>query len=90
MFAFQRVEGPGSIGKGNTYTVLIDSELDIDLEWLQDKSRIGVTAGASAPELLVQNVVKFLQRNGAGKVTSLGFTEDVIFPLPKPLREPVT
>ncbi|MGD8348329.1 MAG: 4-hydroxy-3-methylbut-2-enyl diphosphate reductase [Gammaproteobacteria bacterium] len=69
---------------------LIDSELDIDLEWLRDKSRIGITAGASAPELLVQNVVKFLQRNGAGKVTSLGFTEDVIFPLPKPLREPVT
>jgi len=69
---------------------LIDSELDIRLEWLQGKSRIGVTAGASAPELLVQNVVEFLQRHGAGKATSLGFTEDVIFPLPKPLREPIT
>lgn len=69
---------------------LIDSELDIRLEWLQGKSRIGVTAGASAPELLVQNVVEFLQRHGARKATSLGFTEDVIFPLPKPLREPIT
>jgi 4-hydroxy-3-methylbut-2-enyl diphosphate reductase len=68
---------------------LIDSELDIRLEWLQGKSRIGVTAGASAPELLVQNVVEFLQRHGAGKATSLGFTEDVIFPLPRPLRKPV-
>jgi 4-hydroxy-3-methylbut-2-enyl diphosphate reductase len=65
---------------------LIDSDVDIQLEWLQGKSCIGVTAGASAPELLVQNVVNFLQRHGAGKATSLGFTEDVIFPLPKPLR----
>ena len=65
---------------------LIDSDADIKLEWLQGKSCIGVTAGASAPELLVQNVVNFLQRHGAGKATSLGFTEDVIFPLPKPLR----
>jgi 4-hydroxy-3-methylbut-2-enyl diphosphate reductase len=65
---------------------LIDSEADIQPEWLQGKSCIGVTAGASAPELLVHNVVNFLQRHGAGKASSLGFTEDVIFPLPKPLR----
>jgi len=65
---------------------LIDSEDDINLEWLANKSCIGVTAGASAPELLVQNVVNFLQQHGAGKASSLGFTEDVIFPLPKPLR----
>lgn len=68
---------------------LIDSEDDIKLEWLQHKSRIGVTAGASAPELLVQNVVKFLQQHGADKVSSLGFTEDVVFPLPKTLRKAV-
>ncbi len=66
---------------------LIDDETDIRLEWLQGKHCVGVTAGASAPELLVQNVVEFLQRHGAGKATSLGFTEDVIFPLPRPLRE---
>ena len=65
---------------------LIDSEDDIKPEWLNDKTCIGVTAGASAPELLVQNVVNFLQRHGAGKTNSLGFTEDVIFPLPKRLR----
>ncbi len=65
---------------------LIDSEDDIKLEWLDGKNCIGVTAGASAPELLVQNVVSFLQQHGAGKASSLGFTEDVIFPLPKPLR----
>jgi 4-hydroxy-3-methylbut-2-enyl diphosphate reductase len=65
---------------------LIDSDADINLEWLQNKTCIGVTAGASAPELLVNNVVSYLQANGAGKASSLGFTEDVIFPLPKPLR----
>jgi len=65
---------------------LIDSADDIRLEWLQDKTCIGVTAGASAPELLVNNVVQFLQDQGAGKASSLGFTEDVIFPLPKSLR----
>jgi len=65
---------------------LIDSDADIKLEWLQDKTCIGVTAGASAPELLVNNVVTFLQAHGAGKASSMGFTEDVIFPLPKALR----
>jgi 4-hydroxy-3-methylbut-2-enyl diphosphate reductase len=65
---------------------LIDSEADINLAWLQDKTCIGVTAGASAPELLVNNVVSYLQANGAGKASSLGFSEDVIFPLPRPLR----
>jgi 4-hydroxy-3-methylbut-2-enyl diphosphate reductase len=65
---------------------LIDSEDDIKPEWLTNKACVGVTAGASAPELLVQNVVNFLQRHGAGNASSLGFTEDVIFPLPKPLR----
>ena len=65
---------------------LIDNENDIQTGWLENKSCIGVTAGASAPELLVQNVISFLQQHGAGKVSALGFTEDVIFPLPKLLR----
>jgi 4-hydroxy-3-methylbut-2-enyl diphosphate reductase len=65
---------------------LIDSDADIELEWLQNKTCIGVTAGASAPELLVNNVVTYLQAHGAGKASSMGFTEDVIFPLPKMLR----
>ena len=65
---------------------LIDSEADIRDEWLDGKTCIGVTAGASAPELLVQNVVEYLQQKGAAHASSIGFTEDVIFPLPKPLR----
>jgi len=65
---------------------LIDNVDDIQPEWLENKSRIGVTAGASAPELLVQNVIEYLQHNGATKVSSLGFSEDVVFSLPKALR----
>ena len=65
---------------------LIDSDADIKLEWLNNKTCIGVTAGASAPELLVNNVISYLQAHGAGEASSLGFTEDVIFPLPRPLR----
>lgn len=65
---------------------LINDVDDIRIDWLNDKTCIGVTAGASAPELLVQNVVEYLRDNGVSKVSSLGFSEDVEFPLPKALR----
>ncbi len=65
---------------------LIDGAEDIQLDWLRDKKRIGITAGASAPELLVQNVIEFLNDNGVTSVSSLGFSEDVIFSLPRALR----
>lgn len=65
---------------------LIDSADDIELSWLQGKTRIGITAGASAPELLVQNVIAFLREHGVDSVSSLGFSEDVVFSLPKALR----
>jgi 4-hydroxy-3-methylbut-2-enyl diphosphate reductase len=72
--------------KKNIESYLIDGVDDIQLEWLNQKSAIGVTAGASAPELLVQNVIEYLQENGVSKVSSLGFNEDVVFSLPKSLR----
>ena len=65
---------------------LINDVDDIRIDWLNDKTCIGVAAGASAPELLVQNVIEFLRDNGASKVSSLGFSENVVFPLPKALR----
>jgi len=65
---------------------LIDNVDDIQLEWLNTKTCVGVTAGASAPELLVQNVIEFLRENGVSNVSSLGFSEDVVFSLPKALR----
>ena len=65
---------------------LIDGAEDIQDEWLTNKTCIGVTAGASAPELLVQQVISYLQSKGAEDVKSIGFSEDVTFQLPKELR----
>lgn len=65
---------------------LIDSAEDIRDQWLKDKKCIGVTAGASAPELLVQQVIEYLKTRGAAKIKSHGFTEDVVFQLPVVLR----
>lgn len=70
----------------NIEAYLIDNVDDIQTEWLTTKTCIGVTAGASAPELLVQNIVRYLRDNGVSKVSSLGFSEDVVFSLPKALR----
>jgi 4-hydroxy-3-methylbut-2-enyl diphosphate reductase len=66
---------------------LIDSVADIDIHWLQGKASIGVSAGASAPEVLVQQVIKGLQALGAGVAEDiLGEPEDVTFSMPKELR----
>jgi 4-hydroxy-3-methylbut-2-enyl diphosphate reductase len=66
---------------------LIDGAEFIDPAWLAGKSRIGVTAGASAPEVLVQGVIARLQQLGAGAVRELhGEPEDMVFALPKELR----
>jgi 4-hydroxy-3-methylbut-2-enyl diphosphate reductase len=66
---------------------LVDDASGLKPEWFAGKCSIGVTAGASAPELLVQDVVSRLQDMGAGKITELqGITENVVFPLPKALQ----
>jgi 4-hydroxy-3-methylbut-2-enyl diphosphate reductase len=66
---------------------LIDGAEHIDPQWLVGKTRIGVTAGASAPEVLVQGVIARLQQLGAGAVRELhGEPEDMVFALPKELR----
>jgi 4-hydroxy-3-methylbut-2-enyl diphosphate reductase len=65
---------------------LIAGAADIKPEW-QKIERVGVTAGASAPEELVQQVVSKLNEHGAGQVTELtGREENVTFSIPKPLR----
>jgi 4-hydroxy-3-methylbut-2-enyl diphosphate reductase len=67
---------------------LIDNAQQIDLAWLEGKSRIGLTAGASAPEVLVQEVVKRLTDGRVEQVDQLlGTNENVIFPLPKELQD---
>jgi 4-hydroxy-3-methylbut-2-enyl diphosphate reductase len=65
---------------------LVDGAAQIEAAWLAGKSRIGLTAGASAPEVLVNGVVERLQALGAGQVELLsGVEENVYFPLPKEL-----
>lgn len=65
---------------------LIDGAEDILPQWLKGKHHVGITAGASAPELLVGQVIDYLKNAGAEDVESLGFTENVTFQLPKELR----
>ena len=66
---------------------LIDGAQDIDRTWVDGKANIGVTAGASAPESLVQGVVDQLRAWGADSVRELkGDPENMTFALPKELR----
>jgi len=65
---------------------MVDSAKDIQPEWLAGKTRIGITAGASAPEILVQDVIDRLKQLGATEVAPLeGLQEKVSFPMPKGL-----
>ena len=68
---------------------LIDNAEAIDPAWIAGKKRIGVTAGASAPEVLVDAVIARLKEMGAASVKPLdGVPEKVTFPLPKELQAP--
>ncbi len=65
---------------------LIDGPEEVQEFWLTGKTRIGVSAGASAPEILVQRVVqRIVSLSGATVVQSQGVEEGVLFPLPKEL-----
>lgn len=70
-----------------TESYLIDGPDDIRCEWLKDKENIGITAGASAPEVLVQQVIDRLCSHGASAPQELpGTPETISFSLPKALR----
>ena len=71
----------------NKPAYLIDSASDIDIDWLRGITSVGVTAGASAPEILVQEVVDYLLENGADEIIEVsGANESVHFPVPATLR----
>jgi 4-hydroxy-3-methylbut-2-en-1-yl diphosphate reductase len=66
---------------------LIDGAGEIDPRWVEGRRHIGVTAGASAPDVLVQGVIARLRELGAGGLSELdGKPEDMVFALPKELR----
>jgi 4-hydroxy-3-methylbut-2-enyl diphosphate reductase len=72
--------------RGGVPSYLIDSELDLDPAWFRPGMRIGLTAGASAPEALVQRVLDRLRALGVTGVHSMeGDRESVVFQLPREL-----
>lgn len=72
--------------KKGTPAHMVDNASQIDPQWLEGKARIGVTAGASAPEVLVEAVIDRLKQLGARSVRTLeGVEENVTFPLPRGL-----
>jgi 4-hydroxy-3-methylbut-2-enyl diphosphate reductase len=74
--------------KKGTRAFMVDNAAQIDPLWLHDAYRIGVTAGASAPEVLVQAVIDRLRELGARNVRTLdGVEEHVTFPMPKGLEQ---
>ncbi len=65
---------------------LVDSAREIDAAWFAGKTRVGITAGASAPEVLVQQVLERIREIAPGaEVKVTGLEESVTFPLPKDL-----
>jgi len=73
--------------KYGTQSYMVDSADELKAEWFENCKRIGVTAGASAPEVLVQEVLKKIKTLGPISVRQLqGIEETVKFPLPKGLR----
>ena len=74
-----------AVNQGIT-SYMVDNASQLDPDWVVGKHNIGVTAGASAPEVLVQEVINRLRQLGAANVKNLdGVTETVVFPLPKNL-----
>lgn len=68
---------------------LIDDASMLESAWLTGAKKVGVTAGASAPESLVEEVISALQASGADTVVSIdGRPENITFSLPKELRIP--
>jgi 4-hydroxy-3-methylbut-2-enyl diphosphate reductase len=65
---------------------MVDAAADLDPSWVRGAARVGVTAGASAPEVLVRELIERLHGLGATEVCEMaGITESVVFPLPKTL-----
>jgi len=70
-----------------TEAYMVDNADELQAEWFDGKQRVGLTAGASAPDILVQQVIERLRELGAIAVRKLdGITETIKFPLPKGLK----
>ena len=66
---------------------MVDTASELKSEWFEGKTRVGLTAGASAPDILVQEVIARMRALGAVSVRTLdGIQETIKFPLPKGLK----
>jgi 4-hydroxy-3-methylbut-2-enyl diphosphate reductase len=73
--------------KLGTTSHMVDSADELRAEWFEGKTRVGLTAGASAPEILVRQVIDRIKALGAISVRTMdGLTETIKFPLPKGLK----
>ncbi len=73
--------------KLGTDSYMVDSADELQAEWFEGRQRVGLTAGASAPEVLVKQVIDRIRALGAVSVRTLAGTEETVkFPLPKGLR----
>jgi 4-hydroxy-3-methylbut-2-enyl diphosphate reductase len=73
--------------KTGTQAYLVDTAADVEPSWFKDVSKVAVTAGASAPEILVQQVVKAIAEHAPSVVTEVeGRKEDIVFAVPVELR----
>ena len=71
-----------------TVAYMVDSAADLQHEWFEGRSRVGLTAGASAPDVLVQEVISRLREFGALSIRKMdGVVENVRFPLPRGLGD---
>jgi 4-hydroxy-3-methylbut-2-enyl diphosphate reductase len=67
---------------------LVDDETDLDPAWVEGANVVGLSSGASTPEVLVERVVAYLKKNGVSEVEELTVaTEDIRFPLPQGLED---
>ena len=73
--------------KLGTESYMVDNADELQPQWFEGKSRVGLTAGASAPEILVRQVIDRLKALGAVSIRKMeGIEETVKFPLPKGLK----
>ena len=71
-----------------TEAYMVEGAQDLQPEWFEGKGRVGLTAGASAPDILVQQVIERLRGLGATSIRKMdGVVENVHFPLPRGLGD---
>ncbi len=71
----------------NVPAYLVDNAAELDPEWLKGKKRVGISAGASAPEVLVRELVERIRKISPASIREIeGTEESVVFPIPKSLQ----